>query len=471
LHTHILPVIGVDPDGIPTDDEPACRMAIQHTLEKLGLRFELPFLMLCRNADKGRRLLPDDRHALIIDEPMLRELLFASQPPQTLAGLLLTRGLLALSPYSTQGEVQNPSMFYGRDRELREVMQATAPQFLLVGPRRIGKSSLLRHLQDELPRQRSSLQVVSLDLLGIGESVRLAQLLARRLQRTASPTKDAQEQAAHIDDMLRSHFAAPEQPGLIMIDEADTLVEADAAVGFPLLNRLRSLQADGVCSFILAGYWYLYLRTLDQGSPVHNFATVRELGPLDEESGCILASEPMARLGITYADPALPTRIVQRTGGYPSLIQFLCDQLLKQLERDRTLVITPAHLTQVEQSQAVHNHLVEFFRMNTGSGTQLTVSQLLEVESFTHSEAHESLERSVGRAVPLWVMGQILLQLILYGLITKTGNDYRWTIPLVRDTLLADVEREYRVQRLLQELPEHFATWITPQMDSGSSLD
>ena len=117
----------------------------------------------------------------------------------------------------------------------------------------------------------------------------------------------------------------------------------------------------------------------------------------------------------------------------------------------------------------MHNHLIEFFRMNTGSGTQFSVYCLLEAESFTQSEAHTSLECSVRKTVPLWVIDQILLQLTLYGLVTKTGDGYHWTIPLVRNILLADVEREYRVQRLLQELPEHFAAWITPQMDSGSS--
>src|SRR5205085_11341911 len=127
-----------------------------------------PFLMLCRDADKGRRLLPDGYIALIIDEPMLRELVFAPQPPQTLAGLLTTRGLLVLPLYSPDGEVRNPSMFYGRDRELREMIQAAAPQCLLVGPRRIGKSSLLHRLQDEDSRQRPALQIVSRTLLGTG---------------------------------------------------------------------------------------------------------------------------------------------------------------------------------------------------------------------------------------------------------------------------------------------------------------
>jgi hypothetical protein len=168
LQKQPLPLIGIDPEAIPTDDEATCRMVIQETLDHLGLPFELPFLMLCRQAEKGRHLLPGDRVALIIDEPVLRELFFAPQPSQTLAGLLLTRGLLALSPYSIQGEVKNPHMFYGRERDLREIVQAETPQFLLVGPRRIVKSSLLRRLQDELPRQQPALQVLSLDLLGTG---------------------------------------------------------------------------------------------------------------------------------------------------------------------------------------------------------------------------------------------------------------------------------------------------------------
>ena len=338
LQKQPLPLIGVDSEAIPTDAEAACRMVIQETLDHLRLPFELPFLMLCRNAEKGRHLLPGDRVALIIDEPVLRELLFAPQPSQTLAGLLLTRGLLALSPYSIQGEVKNPHMFYGRERDLREIVQAATPQFLLVGPRRIGKSSLLRRLQDELPRQRPALLVLSVDLLGIGEPIQFAQLLARRLRRTPASASAVQNAAAYTDDLLRSHFTEVGQQGLIMIDEVDMLVEADAAAGFPLLSRLRSLQHDGVCSFILAGYWYLYVRTLDHSSPVHNFATVKELGPLDAESGRILASEPMARLGIAYADSSLPARIVQRTGGYPSLIQFLCDQLLKPTFRIPLLI-------------------------------------------------------------------------------------------------------------------------------------
>ncbi len=92
---------------------------------------------------------------------------------------------------------------------------------------------------------------------------------------------------------------------MLLIDEADALVEADAKRGYPLLSELRTLQAEGACSFVLTGYWHLYRRTLDHGSPLYNFAPVRRLGPLEPEAGSALATEPMARLGLTWADAAL----------------------------------------------------------------------------------------------------------------------------------------------------------------------
>jgi hypothetical protein len=92
LQQHTLLCIAVDPERIPAEDEPHCRLGMQRTVDILGVGFEWPLLVLCHDTDKARSLLPDGLNALIIDEPMLRELVFAPQPPQTLAGLLLTRG-------------------------------------------------------------------------------------------------------------------------------------------------------------------------------------------------------------------------------------------------------------------------------------------------------------------------------------------------------------------------------------------
>ncbi len=163
----------------------------------------------------------------------------------------------------------------------------------------MGKSSVLRRLREELARRRPELRPVQLDLLGIREPRRFAVHLADKLGLEApKPTADARALAEEIGLLLRRHFS-PEAPGVLLIDEADGLVESDAKDDFPLLSKLRSLQAEGVCSFVLTGYWYLYRHTLSHASPLYNFAPVRRLGPLDPRDGRDLA-------GLAYADETLP---------------------------------------------------------------------------------------------------------------------------------------------------------------------
>lgn len=194
-------------------------------------------------------------------------------------------------------------------------------------------------------------------------------------------------------------------------------MEADAARGFPLLSELRTLQAEGVCSFVLTGYWHLYRRTLDHQSPLYNFASVRRLGPLEPEAGRALATEPMTRLGLTWAEAELPERLVNRTGGYPNLVQFVCNEILEQLKHSRSLTLGAEHLERVEQSARVRDYLAWSFRINTAKAAQIMVYRLLESETFTLSEAHACLEETTGRAVPIAVVEEVLVQLVLYGFV------------------------------------------------------
>jgi hypothetical protein len=136
--------------------------------------------------------------------------------------------------------------------------------------------------------------------------------------------------------------------------------------------------------------------------------------------------------------------------------------MLEQLKREQSLVLTGRHLQQVEENQQVRDYLGGFFRFNTGPGAQILVYQLLAQDDFSLAAAHACLERTLQRAVPLWVIERILLQLVIFGLVSEFNDRYRWSIPLLRATLLAGEDRGYRVARLLQELPENFSAWITP---------
>ena len=140
----------------------------------LDIASSFPSLCSAATQAEPRELVPEGRAALSVCDAELRQLLFAPSPRQAFAGLLLTRDLLALSPYRTEGEVKTASMFFGRLRLLREVITAPSPQYLLVGSRRVGKSSFLHRLLAELPANRPDLDPIHLDLLNISDPARVA---------------------------------------------------------------------------------------------------------------------------------------------------------------------------------------------------------------------------------------------------------------------------------------------------------
>ena len=58
LQRQILPLLYADTEVISTEDETACRNTIQHALDTLQHRFELPFVLVCQNTTLARRLIP-----------------------------------------------------------------------------------------------------------------------------------------------------------------------------------------------------------------------------------------------------------------------------------------------------------------------------------------------------------------------------------------------------------------------------
>ena len=88
---------------------------------------------------------------------------------------------------------------------------------------------------------------------------------------------------------------------------------------------------------------------------------------------------------------------MERAGGYPSLIQFLCHQLIEQLKEDHSLVFTMGHLQRAEHSQVVRDYLGGFFRFDTGPEAQLLVYRLLEADTFSIAQVHACLEQRWGR--------------------------------------------------------------------------
>ncbi|WP_437610747.1 two-component regulator propeller domain-containing protein [Sorangium sp. So ce834] len=428
---HTVALVSLDVAEAESAEPAHLRAAFEVALKEAGQRFELPFVLLARD-DVERDLLPADLGSLRLGERELKSLLFARNPQHTFAGLLHARRLVALSPYATAGEVKDEQMFFGRVALLKELLLASSIQHIVIGPRRVGKTSLLKRLLRELPARRPDVDAVFVDLLGIADHGRAARMLARTLKTDVPRDHDPDTAFA---DLLRARFQDGGRKGVVLIDEADGLIQADAALGFPLLAAMRTLQAEEICSFVLAGYLFLYRESLNQRSPLYNFASVRMLGPLEPEAARDLALVPMQRLGVAYADPELPARIAERTGGYPSFVQVLCDAELDVL-RDvgsGDLVLSAGHLAQAERKVGIS--LRDIFRSNAGDEAQLLVYRLLDRDDFTAADAESALADALGRAVPAAAIDSALQELRLFGFLIEQDGIFSFAIPLLRDTL------------------------------------
>ena len=247
----------------------------------------------------------------------LTQLLLARNPLEILAGITARHvAATKISPYQVRQGIQKESMFFGREEILNQILQGNPANYLVVGARKVGKSSLLHALKRRLaddPETVGHFVVLSDDDL-IG---RLALLFGidKRHPR-------ANDLLQYLDNTNKSH--------LILIDEVDPFIRQDGAKDFVGLQLLRSLSEEGKCHFVLAGFWDLFAHTQrDYLSPLKNFGEVIRLGELEKDACIRLATVPMARLGLQYEDPALVERLIMETGQRPNLISVACHELVK----------------------------------------------------------------------------------------------------------------------------------------------
>ena len=124
-----------------------------------------------------------------------------------------------------------------------------------------------------------------------------------------------------------------DKPYLFLIDEADKYFKDLDAANDQLLQTMRALSEKGVAYFIFAGFWEMYQSAvMDYHSPIKNFAESIDLGPLSDEACINLATIPMERIGLKYADDNLPKKIVTQSGGRANLVAIICNEILRSFE-------------------------------------------------------------------------------------------------------------------------------------------
>ncbi|WP_405611496.1 hypothetical protein [Streptomyces sp. NBC_00076] len=278
-----------------------------------------------------------------------------------------------------------PEVFYGRDDELREVMDPNGGLFLY-GGRQLGKSALLQRVAELFPSRSESNVAVYLDLLKaeIGQAEppeQIWSLLAEGLKRRQVFDVKMSERGGPdvVAKRIRDWLDADESRRLLILaDEADAFLTADSRrvfrsggeSTFQNVKRFQQLmeQTNRRLKVVFAGLHQVQrFGDLSNVSTAHGGPDVL-VGPLKPHAAVRLVTEPMAALGFVFDRPELVWRILAITNYQANLVQIFCSELVRTLqgrphpEPERPMRITEEDVQSVAASETVRRRLAERLR-------------------------------------------------------------------------------------------------------------
>ncbi len=282
--------------------------------------------------------------AIVVDEALALHL--ASLDTARLATLFAcTIPFTDARPWAETG-TPPPEMFFGRSREVRAVTSMSGEfTHLLYGGRQLGKTAVLRQVEREAA-DAPDVVVRYISIADIGRTHTPEELWPRLADELAGAGVPIDRQRA--GDRGRNFRSAviawlDEKPArriLLLLDEADEFFVKDRQNGFPVTELLRTLAVDRDRRFkpVFAGLKNVQKLVRDPNSPLAHLGTPRVVGPLirgqERNEAAALVTWPFAALGYRM-DSAVITRILAFANYYPSLIQVVCQRLLRVLRQQQ----------------------------------------------------------------------------------------------------------------------------------------
>lgn len=274
---------------------------------------------------------------------------------------------LFANPYEAGIAVYGPDRFFGREKELSEILSRLAggitQPLLVLGPRRMGKTSILKQIvwllshQEELRSDIYSLGQAHLEEL---DRVRPIIIDLQSLNEVGSAAKDLffSTLLERACDAIGHHEAIPwpaKAPNpvnafrkclgellkgtrsrlLVMVDEWDEVSRKGLETLGP---NLRSLMLDEQrVNWILSSTW-IKRHEEGSGSPLNNMCHIIEVKEAEWAAARAIVIEPARRIGLHWHGPAVVKAVLQM-GQLPFLIQMLCSAVIDRLNSDRHNVV------------------------------------------------------------------------------------------------------------------------------------
>jgi len=296
----------------------------------------------------------------------------ANDPREDFANLILQQAdLTKVSPYVLKG-VTPERMFVGREGEQATMLSTlSSNSVVLLGSRRIGKTSLMRHVRKRLG------EAGYYPLFGDCQTVRTWKDFGdlARMEWDMSLPSDFKPQ--HLFELVRKVEADAEGKIVFLLDEIDQLVAWDKEhtsdeVDEAFFKACRTISQEGRAQFVFSGERTIAQKLWDPHSPHWNFCREVQLQQLDRESSRHLLVEPLESLQIKIEDlQKFESRSWGITSGHPQIVQFLGDSLVGLLNERSPERRTRLNVEDLNTVADTYNYREQYLTTYWGQATKL----------------------------------------------------------------------------------------------------
>ncbi len=332
----------------------------------------------------------------------------------------------SLAPYEISSPVTG-SRFFGRDYEIRTILNHPATNYAIIGVRRIGKTSLMLEIKRRM-EESDEQGIYFFDCSDFGSADDYIQAVVTEID-IRRRERMTLEQFPHF---LRLKSLKGKRPLIFLLDEVDHLIAFDRSSNYQLLQVLRSSSNQGYCRYIMTGYREVIEESIREQSHLFNFVTRFELGNLDREDTRRLVMVPMGNLGVSFdREGDLVSQIFQETAGHPNYVQFYCTILVQIMDRENRRRIGPNDLGRVHTDPEFERYVFRTFVANTDDLEKAIVYSLVkDHEQFTARDIDVALKK---RKVycPQVKLDQACDHLCVAGVLVKNGQSFNFTTPIL----------------------------------------
>ena len=286
---------------------------------------------------------------IVLKEAEVRRLLAAPDVTTSFwAAVRAHMGLTRISPFNPVGALPADSpMFVGRGDVLAQMLEHLLRRnFLILGPRQIGKTSLLNRLQREAST-REDVALYRLELQGISHSDGLRDQLRTHLDASAGYPSGS---AAELVRAIVYRAQEEKRTAVFLLNEVDGLLEGDR----PFVEAMRGVSETFGARFVMVGYATASRELRRVMSPFYHMTAGQ--GGDNEGQKAFNLSELRTGEALDLVDkleqPPLGLRweseeerrqgrdlILELTYRIPWVIQSLCARLVGLLDDERRAVL------------------------------------------------------------------------------------------------------------------------------------